>query len=265
MKERLDIILVERRLVESRVKAQWLIRNKFVKVEDEIITKPGKKIDLTRNVELLKEFPYVGKGGLKLEEAINQFSISIKNKICADIGASIGGFTDCLIKKGALRVYSIDTATNLLHPSLLCEKMKGRVVPLLGIDARKLDKLQEKIDLCTVDVTFTSLKDILPRMKELMRKDGDIITLVKPLFEGDFHTENKFKIIIEPDTLHQILADLQVWGEENGFFSQDLIKSPLKGKGGSIEFFFHFRLDGKKTNFDLKEKFDIIMKTLGKN
>ncbi|MHA1783194.1 MAG: SAM-dependent methyltransferase, partial [Promethearchaeota archaeon] len=159
MKERIDILLVERRLVESRTKAQWLIRNGHVLVNGIKINKPGKKVDNNCLIELKKQFPYVGIGGLKLEAALKSFSIDVKNKVCADIGASIGGFTDCLLKKGALKVYAVDTATDLLHPSLKCNET--RVVKLLGIDARKLTSMDEEIDLVTIDITFTSLKNIL--------------------------------------------------------------------------------------------------------
>ncbi|MFX1311699.1 MAG: SAM-dependent methyltransferase, partial [Promethearchaeota archaeon] len=110
MKERVDILLVERRLVESRAKAQWLIKNGYVSVNKKKITKPGKKIDNALEIHLKKAFPYVGRGGLKLEAALKEFSISVENKICADIGSSVGGFIDCLIKHGAKKVYAIDKA-----------------------------------------------------------------------------------------------------------------------------------------------------------
>ena len=191
-KERLDLLLVERRLVESRAKAQWLIRNGFVLVDGVEIRKPGKRIDNTLDIHLIKEFPYVGRGGLKLEAALKNFSISVKNKICADIGASVGGFTDCLLKHGASKVYAIDIATDLLHPSLRCEKVKDKVIPLLGVDARKLRVLKEKVDICTLDVTFTSLKAIFPNIRNFLNKEGDIVALVKPLFETEFYDEKKF-------------------------------------------------------------------------
>ena len=141
MKERIDIILVERQLVESRVKAQWLIKNGFVLVNGVLLKKPGKRVDNKANITLKNEFPYVGRGGLKLEAALNKFAIMEKNKVCADIGASIGGFTDCLLKNRALKVYAIDTAKNILHPSLTSKY--GRIIKLLGVDARSLIELDE--------------------------------------------------------------------------------------------------------------------------
>ncbi|GAG17314.1 unnamed protein product, partial [marine sediment metagenome] len=174
MKERIDILVVERRLTDSRTKAQWLIKNGYVLVNGVEIKKPGKKIDNSMEIVLKKEFPYVGKGGLKLEAALKRFSISVEKKVCADIGASIGGFTDCLLKYGASRVYAIDTAKDLLHPSLRCEKAKDKVVPMLGIDARNLKELPEKVGICTVDVTFASLRSILPNIKKYLKNDGNI-------------------------------------------------------------------------------------------
>ncbi|KKN04711.1 hypothetical protein LCGC14_1094600, partial [marine sediment metagenome] len=110
MKERIDLLLVERRLVESRTKAQWLIKQGFVLVEGKKILKPSKRIDNILSIQLIKKFPYVGRGGLKLEVALKEFSIDATGKICADVGASVGGFTDCLLKHGARKIYAIDKA-----------------------------------------------------------------------------------------------------------------------------------------------------------
>ena len=246
MKERLDLLLVERRLVESRTKAKWLIKNGYVLVNESIVKKPSKKVDNSHDIILKKEFPYVGKGGLKLEAALNNFSITVKDKVCADIGASIGGFTDCLLKHGASKVYAIDTATDLLHPSLLCNK--AQVISLLGIDARKLTSLAEKVDLITIDITFSSLRDILPIVIKLIKNTGDIIVLVKPLFETNFYNNQKFKIIKDSEVLIDILKGLIKWSVENNLYPQAIMKSPLLGKGGSMEFFIHFRV--KKGTFN---------------
>ncbi len=249
MKERLDILLVERRLTESRTKAHWLIRNGYVLVNGLEIKKPGKRVDNRGDIRLKKEFPYVGRGGLKLEAAIKEFSISVENKFCADVGASVGGFTDCLLKHGASKVYAIDTAEDLLHPSLRCEKMKNKVVPMLGIDARNLKELAEKVDICTIDVTFTSIRAILPNVKCYLKKDGNIIVLIKPLFETEFHEIEKFKIITEFEKLKQILVEIIEWSIQNNVFPYGIMRSPLLGKGGSIEFFIHYRID-KRLDFD---------------
>lgn len=240
MKERLDILLVERRLTESRAKAKWLIKNGYVLVNERVIRKPSKRVENSYKIFLKAPFPYVGRGGLKLEAALIHFSINVENKVCADIGASIGGFTDCLLKHGALKVYAIDTATDLLHPSLICNKKQ--VVPLLGIDARKLEKIEEKMDIITVDITFSSLKDLLPNILNFIKSEGDLIVLVKPIFETEFYDNHKFGIITDRKILYDILLKLLVWSGENGLYPVGIIKSPVLGKGGSIEFFIHFKI-----------------------
>jgi len=250
MKERLDILLVERRLVESRVKAQWLIKEGYVIVNERSIIKPGKRIENNSSIRLTRKFPYVGRGGIKLEAAINSFSIVVRGKICADIGASVGGFTDCLLQNGADQVYVIDTAKEFLHPSLKCKDEK--IVELLGVDARKLKSLPTQVDIVTVDVTFSSLKSILPNIKNYLKKEGDIIVLVKPLFETDFQKETNFKIRNDFEILRKILWDLLRWNINNSFFPKGLIVSPLLGKGGSIEFLIHIRID-KEYNVNFEE------------
>lgn len=240
MRERLDILLVERRLVESRTKGQWLIKKGYVLVNNEKIDKPSKKIDNQAEIELIKQFPYVGMGGLKLEFALKNFSIQIKEKICADLGASIGGFTDCLLKYGAKKVYSIDTASDFLHPSLRCQNEK--VVVLSGVDARSLDKLNDLVDIIVIDITFASLKDVLPNTRYYLKQNGNIIVLVKPVFEVDFENSDTFEVISDKPRLKQILCELTEWGFNHKFFPQDIIKSPLLGRGGSIEYFIHFKI-----------------------
>ena len=257
MKERLDVLLVERRLVESRVKAQWLIKNGYVIVNNKSVVKPGKKIENTSIISLTQKFPYVGRGGLKLEAALNKFSVDVRGKVCVDIGASIGGFTDCLLQNGAARVYAVDTAKELLHPSLKCKNEK--VVELLGVDARQLKSLPSKADIVTIDVTFSSLKSILPNIKNYLEKNGDIIVLVKPLFETNFREEVQFKIITDLKVLKTILENLIEWCFRNCFFPKDLIASPLLGKGGSIEFLLYLKIDTEH-NFSFEDTLDRVFR-----
>ena len=259
MKERIDFLLVERRLVDSRTKAQWLIRNGFVLVNNLKVTKPGKKVDNKLDIELVKDFPYVSRGGIKLEHAIQNFSISINNKICVDMGASIGGFTDCLLKHGAKKVYAIDTAKDLLHPSLTCEKMKNKVIPLQGVDVRDSIHLKELVDIVTTDVTFASLRSILSSAKNIIKKSGVILSLIKPLFETHYYKVSKFKAIQDPKKLKTILENLITWCEENELYPHGLIKSPLLGKGGSIEFFILIKINEKSQNFNYKKEIELVL------
>jgi len=254
MRERLDIILVDRRLVESRTKAQWLIKSGFVLVNEIIVLKSSKRIDINSKIKLTKKYPYVGRGGLKLEAALKSFSVDAIGKICVDIGASVGGFTDCLLQHGASKVYTVDTATNLLHPSLTCKNDK--IVELFNVDARELTSLPESVDIATIDVTFSSLRLVLPNIKSYLKQDGDIIVLVKPLFETNFHQEKKFKVITDLTILKRILNEFIEWSKLNSLFPKGLIASPLLGKGGSIEFLVHIQIDkefGFKKDYTIKE------------
>ncbi|MHA1104476.1 MAG: TlyA family RNA methyltransferase [Promethearchaeota archaeon] len=262
MRERLDVLLVDRRLVESRTKGQWLIKNGYVLVNNEKATKSGKKIDNMAKIELIRQFPYVGIGGLKLEFAIEKFSIQINEKICADLGASVGGFTDCLLKYGAKKVYSIDTASGFLHPSLTCQNDK--VVDLSGVDVRLLEKLNDLVDIIVIDITFASLKDVLPNTKYYLKQNGDIIVLVKPIFEVDFKNSDNFEVISDKPRLKQILYELIEWGFNHNIYPQDIIKSPLLGKGGSIEYFIHFKIL-KRNLKNNKEKINEKINSLFQN
>jgi len=247
------------------------VLNKFIEkrhskrsndVENKKILKPSKKIDNSLIIKLVKAFPYVSRGGLKLENALNEFSISVKGKICADIGASVGGFTDCLIKHGALKVYAIDTALDLLHPSLRTEEMNKKIIPVLGLDARNLISIQEECDICTVDVTFASLREIIPNVKRILKKNGEIIALVKPIFETVFHNNKRFGIIKDPNHLFQILKDLIRWNIKNQIYPLKIVKSPILGKEGSIEFFIHLRFGEFRKNLDYNKLIKAILEEL---
>ncbi|MHA1473050.1 MAG: TlyA family RNA methyltransferase [Promethearchaeota archaeon] len=257
MNERLDIVLVERRLVESRTKAQWLIKSGYVLVNDVKILKSSKMIDINSKITLTKKFPYVGRGGLKLEAALKSFSVEVEGKIGVDIGASVGGFTDCLLQHGALKVYTVDTVPYLLHPSLTCKDNK--IVELFGVDARDLTSLPEKVDIATVDVTFSSLRSVLPNIKNYLKEDGDIIVLVKPLFETNFHREKSFKIINNLTELKRILREFIGWSKLNSLYPKEIIVSPLLGKGGSTEFLVHIQVDNKFV-FKIDDKIDEALK-----
>jgi 23S rRNA (cytidine1920-2'-O)/16S rRNA (cytidine1409-2'-O)-methyltransferase len=253
MKERIDILLVERRLVESRTKAQWLIRNGYVIVNGIEITKPSKKIDNTQDIQLTRKFPYVGRGGLKLEAALDEFLIEVDDKICADIGASIGGFTDCLLQHGAKRIYPIDIALDRLHPSLICEKMQDKIIPFLGVDARQIISFDEKIDICTIDVTFAALKSILPNTREFLKKDGDIIALVKPFFESELSKKTKLKLVKDSSFHHKTLVNLIEWCIENDFNLLGIIRAPLLDVETSTEFFMHLSIGKLNRTFNAIE------------
>ena len=260
MKERLDILLVERRLVESRTKAQWLIKNGFVLVNGILLNKPGKKVDNLAEIILKQNFPYVSRGGIKLEAALDNFSIDVEQKTCLDLGASIGGFTDCFLQRGAKKVYAVDTAKDLLHPSLICKK--NQVIRLEETDARNLIKLGEIVDIIAIDITFASLKEILPNSKHYLKDEGDIVVLVKPLFENMSGKQDKFRIITNENDLKHILKDLTDWALANKIFPINIIKSPILGKGGSIEFLIHFKINRENLTDKLGNNINFMIDSL---
>ena len=260
MKERLDIILAKRGLVESRTKAQWLIKNGFVLINEESINKPSKKVNENEKILIKQKFPYVGRGGIKLAAAIEEFSIDVREKTCLDLGASVGGFTDCLLQKGAKKVYAVDSAKELLHPSLVCKK--NRVTLLEETDARKRFKLEELVDIIVIDITFASLKEILPNSRYYLKNNGDIIVLVKPLFEKEFEKKDKFKIIKSEEDLKKILVSLVNWALSNNIYPLNIMKSPLLGKGGSIEFLIHFRLNNNHLTVNFAEEIQLMINSL---
>ncbi len=241
MKKRLDTILVERNLVESKHKAQALIMAGAVFVNNIRVDKPGKKF--SEDIEIyLKELPkFVSRGGLKLEHAINYFKIDVNEKICMDVGASTGGFTDCLLKYGAKKVYSIDVGYGQLHYSL---RRNPSVVNIERCNFRYIDKevISDKIDVCTIDVSFISLKKIIPKALEFLDKSGEIIALVKPQFEVGKDEVEKGGVVKDPvkhikviDSMIQF-CELELKLECKGF-----TESPILGQKGNKEFLLFFK------------------------
>lgn len=144
----------------------------------------------------------------------------------------------------------------MLHPSLKKEKIKDKIIPISGLDARNLIPIKEKLDICTIDVTFASLRTILPNVKRVLKEDGDIIALVKPIFETEFHKEDKFDVIQDPNQIFEILKNLIQWNRENQIFTLGIIKSPILGKEGSLEFLIHLKLKKHTASFN----FNVILK-----
>ncbi len=182
-KERLDVLVVERGLAESRTKAQALILAGQVVVDDQRVDKPGTRVPLEAELRLKGEvLPFVSRGGLKLEAALKQFSIDVRGAICADIGASTGGFTDCLLQRGAVKVHAIDVGYGQLHEKL---RKDARVISRERVNARHLtdDELPELVSVIVIDVSFISLELVLPGVLPKLSPGGALIALVKPQFE----------------------------------------------------------------------------------
>ena len=234
-KIRIDLLLVERDLVESRSKAQRLVMAGQVRVDDQVVQKPS--ISFRPDVEITidpgKE--YVSRGGDKLNAALEEFQIDVKGLVCADVGASTGGFTDCLLQNGASKVFSIDVGKGILHWNL---RNREEVIVMEGINARNLDKLPEAVDLITIDVSFISSKVMLPIVQGWFRETGgQVILLIKPQFEAGRSEVQRGKGVIRDPNVHQkVLKNVIEFAHESQFQISGLMKSPLLGPKGNVEF-----------------------------
>ena len=241
MKERLDKVIKERRLIRSRSRAQRMIEAGRVRVDGHILTRPGHPIDSEAGIEILAFEKYVSRGGEKLEAALERFRIDPRGKVCLDVGASTGGFTDCLLQHGAAKVCAIDVGHDQLHPSL---RRDPRVVVREGLNARYLEPqdIAESIDLVTVDVSFISLRLILPPLAEIAGPKAEIIALVKPQFEvgkGKLASDGVVKNEADREV---VLRDLCTFVEvETPWSVVGEMASPVQGEKGNTEFFMHIR------------------------
>lgn len=246
MKKRLDILLFEKGLTDSREKAQRLIMAGLVFVNEKKETKAGMKFDEESIITLAEASPYVGRGAEKLKGAHEAFKINFENKIITDIGSSTGGFTDYALQNGAKKVYAIDVGTGQLDWRLRNDQ---RVVVMEKTDFRKLDILPEKIDMFVADVSFISIRKILQNIKNIAKDYGqkeniEIVILFKPQFEVGKEIASKTKGVIKDGRLHQKLMDeFSLWCRENGFQIINSVISPIKGeKAGNTEFLFYLKL-----------------------
>jgi 23S rRNA (cytidine1920-2'-O)/16S rRNA (cytidine1409-2'-O)-methyltransferase len=239
IKRRIDSLLVDRGLVESRAKAQALIIAGEVVVRGKANIKPGTLVSEATVIRILEPPPFVSRGGIKLDHALDQFQLDVTSKVAADIGASTGGFTDCLLKRGASRVYAIDVGYGQLDYHL---RQDSRVVVMDRINARYPISLPEKVDLATIDVSFISAEKILPSVVKLLKDDGYIIVLIKPQFEARREEVGKGGVIKQPIVHARVLGRFFAWLTEHGFRLMGLVASPITGTSGNEEFFALLRL-----------------------
>jgi 23S rRNA (cytidine1920-2'-O)/16S rRNA (cytidine1409-2'-O)-methyltransferase len=241
MRERLDKVIKQRRLIRSRSRAQRMIEAGRVRVDGRVITRPGHPIDPEAEIEILSFEKYVGRGGEKLEAALDQFRIEPKSCVCLDVGASTGGFTDCLLQHGAAKVYAIDVGHDQLHPSL---RRDPRVVVREGLNARYLEPqdIGEPIDLAVIDVSFISLKLIFPALVDVVGKRTDLIVLVKPQFEVGKERLPDDGVVKNESDRQAILDDLRAFIEtETPWSVVGEMRSPIEGEKGNVEFLLHLR------------------------
>jgi 23S rRNA (cytidine1920-2'-O)/16S rRNA (cytidine1409-2'-O)-methyltransferase len=244
-KIRADLLLVERGIAESREKAKVLILagKVFYSLDGKNfhrVLKPSQTLPPSAEFKVEEDLPYVSRGGLKLEQGLNFFDVDPSGLVCLDVGASTGGFTDCLLQRGAKRVYAVDVGEGLLHPKL---REDPRVVVLEGINARYLtpSHFPEKMDLITVDVSFISLKKVLPALKELLKDNGLIIALIKPQFELS-PKEVKKGIVRDPKLHLKVVNEIWEFAKDLGFEPLGVVESPILGAKGNKEFLICLRL-----------------------
>ncbi len=237
-KVRVDNLLVERGLVDSRSQAQRLVMAGQVRADGEVVNKPS--VTVSQGVELTIEThpEYVSRGGEKLVAALKAFDVDVSNLICADIGASTGGFTDCLLRHGAEKVYAIDVGRGVLHWDL---RQNDRVVVMEGTNARYLKNTPEPVNLITIDVSFISIKVLLPLIKNWLHAEGgQVIALIKPQFEaGRKETSRGKGVIRDPEVHRQVLHEVLSCAQGEGYGINGLMRSPLVGPKGNVEFFTH--------------------------
>ena len=238
-RKRLDVLVVERGLADSREKARALILAGQVLVNGQKADKAGANIDAAAQIELLAQPRYVGRGGLKLEAALDRFAIDASGKICLDVGSSTGGFTDCLLQHGASRVYAIDVGTGQLDWKL---RNDPRVIVQEQVNARYLarDQVPEPIALAVCDVSFISITMILPALAGLLVHDAEMVILVKPQFELERDQVGKGGIIRDPALHQQACQRVENAVQALGFHTQ-IIPSPILGAEGNREFLLHAR------------------------
>lgn len=236
MKERLDAAIVARGLVSGRDKAKGIIMAGQVYVDGQKADKPGQQVDENSRIEVRGDtLAYVSRGGLKLEKSIQTFGLELAGLVCGDIGASTGGFTDCMLQNGAAKVYAIDVGYGQLAWSL---RSDGRVVCLERTNARSLthEQVPEEPDFSSVDVSFISLRLILPAIAGVLRAGGQAVALVKPQFEAGREKVGKKGVVRDPAVHREVLERFLEHARESGFSVRELSFSPVRGPEGNIEY-----------------------------
>lgn len=243
MKERLDVLLVKKGLAESREKAKAIIMSGIVYVDNNKEDKAGQTFNEDALIEVRgNTLRYVSRGGLKLEKAMNCFGVTLEGKIAMDVGASTGGFTDCMLQNGAMKVYSVDVGHGQLAWKLRNDE---RVVCMEKTNIRYVtpDDVADKIDFASIDVSFISLKKVLPAVYDLLTDVGEVVCLIKPQFEAGREKVGK-KGVVREQSVHVEVVDMIVsFAREMGFVTLDLSYSPIKGPEGNIEYLLYITRD----------------------
>ena len=245
MKERLDVLLVKNGLAESREKAKVIIMSGQVFVNNQREDKPGQSFNDDCIIEVHgNTLKYVSRGGLKLEKAMNNFDVTLSGKVCMDIGSSTGGFTDCMLQNGAVKVYSVDVGHGQLDWKL---RNDDRVVCMEGTNARYLTRedIDDTIDFASCDVSFISLTKILPAIHEILSENGEMVCLIKPQFEAGKDKVGKNGVVRDKKVHEEVVRNIIEFTNNSGFLVLNLDYSPIKGPKGNIEYLMHIRKDAE--------------------
>ena len=248
-KKRLDVLLTEQGYADTRSKAQAIIMSGLVYVDGQKADKPGISYDDTVSIEVRGAVcPYVSRGGLKLEKALRDFGVKPEGFVCSDSGASTGGFTDCLLQQGAKKVFAIDVGYGQLDWKI---RSDPRVVVMERTNIRYVtpEQLGEALDLSVIDVSFISLKIVLPVIKTLLKPTGQVLCLIKPQFEAGKEKVGKKGVVRDPQTHQEVLDQFVALAHELEFCILGLTFSPVKGPEGNIEFLGHLSLEARNESF----------------
>ncbi|MDD6966860.1 MAG: TlyA family RNA methyltransferase [Candidatus Faecousia sp.] len=248
-KKRLDVLLTEQGYADTRSKAQAIIMSGLVYVDGQKADKPGISYEDTVSIEVRGAVcPYVSRGGLKLEKALRDFGVKPEGFVCSDSGASTGGFTDCLLQQGAKKVFAIDVGYGQLDWKI---RSDPRVVVMERTNIRYVtpEQLGEALDLSVIDVSFISLKIVLPVIKNLLKPTGQVLCLIKPQFEAGKEKVGKKGVVRDPQTHQEVLDQFVALAHELEFCILGLTFSPVKGPEGNIEFLGHLSLEARNESF----------------
>ncbi|MCI8508182.1 MAG: TlyA family RNA methyltransferase [Lachnospiraceae bacterium] len=246
MKERLDVLLVKQGLAASREKAKAVIMSGIVFVDGQREDKAGSVFDEKAKIEIRgTTLKYVSRGGLKLEKAMDHFDVTMSGKVCMDVGASTGGFTDCMLQNGAVKVYAVDVGHGQLDWKLRNDE---RVVCMEKTNIRYVtrEQIEEPVSFASIDVSFISLTKVLGPVKELLTEDGEVVCLIKPQFEAGREKVGKKGVVRDESVHKEVIHVVMDFASSIGFIPCNLEFSPIKGPEGNIEYLLHLSQDSEK-------------------
>ncbi len=258
-RQRLDRLLVERGLVGSREQAQRLIMAGEVLIDGRVADKPSGMVSGGEEILIRSQPPFVSRAGLKLAAALDRFGVSVEGLVALDVGASTGGFTDCLLQRGARRVYAVDVGYGQLAWKL---RHDPRVVVMEKVNVRYLNSLPEAIAIATLDVSFISLKLVIPPVMKLLEAEASIIALIKPQFEAGRRQVGKGGVVKDPHVHREVLSDFIAWAKREGLAFTGLMASPIRGPAGNAEFLVWLKCGAPDPGLNVTETVEACLNSL---